>query len=468
MYSEQLESLIQSIIADGIITDKERAVLHKKAEAEGVDVDEIDVYVEGLVAQLSKGGKAKMARQYDKSKLISETAKYSSYYKLQKSYILAKDMSFRFVDIIDFSLYRIESPGYKENDEYYKSFCLFISLNARLSEPNFRFRTSEKELFACAWNSHLDNPWDKRCIQLQTIGHNDAKQTVGFMLNEDQLKLLCDTSDIMIESPNNTNFILRELPGFQYYAQYFYRATLDPEAYPDAEMKIEESITKPKLKKTGGLTEQQLAGMLSRKVKGKRTTPTPYYLSQYLIQNATITEVRGRIITRQGEQEGPHIYLHAISTNENDNIFYLCITARYWNEISKDRVVLSINLQDYELEPVTTQSSFLSEKNIHKEEEKYNFFFISNNILEKLLKSRGTILKFIRSREHVTEYKFLSIPKKWGKAFEILKQEDGLKKWANEKGTISKFIETYLHLSLGRLICYILLILFIFTLIFSS
>lgn len=53
MYSEQLEQLIKSVIADGVITEKERAVLHKKAAAEGVDEDEIDVYVDGLVAKIT-------------------------------------------------------------------------------------------------------------------------------------------------------------------------------------------------------------------------------------------------------------------------------------------------------------------------------------------------------------------------------------------------------------------------------
>jgi hypothetical protein len=47
MYSNELESLIKNILADGEITEKERTVLHRKAEAEGVDVDEIDVYIDG-------------------------------------------------------------------------------------------------------------------------------------------------------------------------------------------------------------------------------------------------------------------------------------------------------------------------------------------------------------------------------------------------------------------------------------
>lgn len=54
MYSETLEKLIQSVIADGEISEKERNVLHKKAEAEGIDIDELDVYVDGLIVQQRK------------------------------------------------------------------------------------------------------------------------------------------------------------------------------------------------------------------------------------------------------------------------------------------------------------------------------------------------------------------------------------------------------------------------------
>ena len=62
MYSEQLDNLIQSIIADGQITEKERAVLHKRAEAEGVDVDEVDVYVDGLLNKDNQNDKRTVER----------------------------------------------------------------------------------------------------------------------------------------------------------------------------------------------------------------------------------------------------------------------------------------------------------------------------------------------------------------------------------------------------------------------
>lgn len=50
MYSKQLEDLMEAILADGIITEKERAVLHRKAIEEGIDLDEIDVVIDGRLA----------------------------------------------------------------------------------------------------------------------------------------------------------------------------------------------------------------------------------------------------------------------------------------------------------------------------------------------------------------------------------------------------------------------------------
>ena len=50
-----LEQLIEAILADGIITDKERAVLHQRAEREGISADEIDVLVDGRLVKMQGG-----------------------------------------------------------------------------------------------------------------------------------------------------------------------------------------------------------------------------------------------------------------------------------------------------------------------------------------------------------------------------------------------------------------------------
>jgi len=47
MYSEQLEKLIEMALMDGELTEKEKQVLFKKAEAMGVDLDEFEMVLEG-------------------------------------------------------------------------------------------------------------------------------------------------------------------------------------------------------------------------------------------------------------------------------------------------------------------------------------------------------------------------------------------------------------------------------------
>ena len=51
MYSKELEELIDHVLADGVITAKEREVLHRRAEAEGIDADELDVLIDGRLVK---------------------------------------------------------------------------------------------------------------------------------------------------------------------------------------------------------------------------------------------------------------------------------------------------------------------------------------------------------------------------------------------------------------------------------
>lgn len=51
MFSDELETLIQITIADGVLTDQEKAVLVKKAAEEGVDINQLDVYIQYLMSQ---------------------------------------------------------------------------------------------------------------------------------------------------------------------------------------------------------------------------------------------------------------------------------------------------------------------------------------------------------------------------------------------------------------------------------
>ena len=52
MFSDELEMLIDAAIADGEISEKERAVLHKRAQAEGVDIDELNMIINARIIQM--------------------------------------------------------------------------------------------------------------------------------------------------------------------------------------------------------------------------------------------------------------------------------------------------------------------------------------------------------------------------------------------------------------------------------
>ena len=61
MYSEQLENLISAALADGVLTDKERQVLLKRAVAEGVDPDEFEMVLDARIVELQKQQAAALA-----------------------------------------------------------------------------------------------------------------------------------------------------------------------------------------------------------------------------------------------------------------------------------------------------------------------------------------------------------------------------------------------------------------------
>ena len=63
MYNEKLEALITAALADGVLTDKEKNILFKKAEAMGIDLDEFELVLNGRLAKRKKEMEAKSAKK---------------------------------------------------------------------------------------------------------------------------------------------------------------------------------------------------------------------------------------------------------------------------------------------------------------------------------------------------------------------------------------------------------------------
>ena len=49
MYSPELEQLIQASLADGVLDDNEKIAIAKRAQAEGVDLAELEIYINSLI-----------------------------------------------------------------------------------------------------------------------------------------------------------------------------------------------------------------------------------------------------------------------------------------------------------------------------------------------------------------------------------------------------------------------------------
>ena len=64
---QELEQLIQEYLTDGVLTDKERQVILKKAEGMGLDRDEIDLYLDAQVQKIEQASDAAVRRQKSKS-----------------------------------------------------------------------------------------------------------------------------------------------------------------------------------------------------------------------------------------------------------------------------------------------------------------------------------------------------------------------------------------------------------------
>ena len=77
MFSPELENLIQATLEDGILEVKEQAALIKRAQAEGVDIAELEIYINSILPkrkrEADKEKNAKMEQIAQKKKKALRT-----------------------------------------------------------------------------------------------------------------------------------------------------------------------------------------------------------------------------------------------------------------------------------------------------------------------------------------------------------------------------------------------------------
>lgn len=75
MFSKELESLIQATLEDGILEDYEKAALVKRAEAEGVDLTELEIYINSILQRR----KRELAKEQDAQQAVIDQKKKEAF-----------------------------------------------------------------------------------------------------------------------------------------------------------------------------------------------------------------------------------------------------------------------------------------------------------------------------------------------------------------------------------------------------
>ena len=87
MYNEQIESLISAALADGMLTEKEKQILFKKAQSQGIDLDEFEMVLDARLVELEKLEKAKAAASAPKSNKVGDVKKCPNCGAIVQSYL---------------------------------------------------------------------------------------------------------------------------------------------------------------------------------------------------------------------------------------------------------------------------------------------------------------------------------------------------------------------------------------------
>ena len=86
MYNEQLEELIDAALADGVLTEKEKQVLFKKAQSMGIDLDEFEMVLDARLVKKQQADKEQSASSAPKSNKFGDVKKCPACGAIVQSY----------------------------------------------------------------------------------------------------------------------------------------------------------------------------------------------------------------------------------------------------------------------------------------------------------------------------------------------------------------------------------------------
>ena len=75
MYNEKIEALIKAALADGVLTEKEKQILFKKAHELGIDLDEFEMVLDARLFEAENAVREKRAKAAPKSDKYADVKK---------------------------------------------------------------------------------------------------------------------------------------------------------------------------------------------------------------------------------------------------------------------------------------------------------------------------------------------------------------------------------------------------------
>lgn len=428
MYSEQIEQLIKSVIADGVITEKERAVLHKRAAAEGIDEDEIDVYVDGLIAQMKVTApdlRTPITANID-LKFLDKYAEDNRYvYYLGQKFYNVKRVSNKFINKIYLNFFKeIESESGKEKFGVAIVFIYQKGKDSFANYPTLVFRTDSNTIQLSDTYCHLSFPESLK----PRDGNVNGSISLNFIDNE-MMKLLCDSSHLTmsllncsstidsdygsdwVENEEKTNYKDIPVDELLNYARVFYRSIIDNSAYPDAVINGDESSEALEKKKDVYDVDDVDDDMAIRLItedtdKWERIKPRPGIIEQYKgLKGLTITHIDALAFIDEKT-----IKLKALSDKNGDIRFFFIYEGGWW-KLKKD-LNLIVNMENHEV------------RYLQNDNDKY-VYEVDASVLKEMLTTKHDVSLEGRELESVPQ-------RKWQEAFEYLTDSNKMKEWLEQ------------------------------------
>lgn len=207
MYNEKIEALIKAALADGVLTEKEKQVLFRRAQEQGIDLDEFEMVLDAKLVELKKSEQT-AAPKSDKYGNVRKCPSCGAIVGAFKG--LCPECGFEFTDIdANLSSKKLYEALLNENDSKKKIEIIeaFPIPNAKAELLEFLTALKSRSLDS---SNELANAYYRKyseCIEKAKVSFFDDLQLRPFIDDFDNFKKKARNRMIIAQSKKILSFI---------------------------------------------------------------------------------------------------------------------------------------------------------------------------------------------------------------------------------------------------------------------